>query len=291
MRLFVFGLGYTAQHFVRFVGSHFSHVAGTVRSSDKADRLRHDGLSAHALDASGDKLAFDVAAADAILISAGPDENGDPFLHRFEPVIAQAKRARWIGYFSTTGVYGNQDGAWTDEAVTPAPANSRNRRRVAAEQNWLSFGANAGIPAHVFRLSGIYGPGRNPLVNLARGSAHRIIKPGQVFNRVHVDDIAATLLASMAKPNPGAIYNVSDDEPSPPQDVVEFAAAIVGVEPPEAVPFEAAQMSPMAREFYGESKRISNRRIKQELGVELRYPTYREGIRALYDAGEFSQAA
>jgi nucleoside-diphosphate-sugar epimerase len=291
MRLFVFGIGYTAQAFIRSQG--WAHVAGTVRSGDKAARLAEQGIRAHPLadltDASA--LAQDIRSADAILISAPPDAEGDPTLLRSRDAIAAAPNLAWIGYLSTTGVYGDRGGAWVDEATPATPQSAQSQQRLAAEQAWLAFGRETGRPVHIFRLTGIYGPGRNALVNLTRGTAQRIVKPGQVFNRIHVDDIAATLAASLRRPRPGAVYNVSDDEPAPPQDVVAYAAKLAGVEPPAEVPFEKAEMRPMARSFYAENKRIANHLIKEELGVKLRYPTYREGIAALHAAGEGAQVA
>lgn len=291
MRLFVFGLGYSAEALVREEGTAWSRIAGTVRSPDKAERLKHEGIAAFPLegDACEADLADEIRGADVILASAPPGPEGDPALARFGAVLAKARPA-WIGYLSTTGVYGDHGGAWIDE-TTPATSQLRSAaQRREAEEAWLEQGRRLGSPAHVFRLTGIYGPGRNALVNLARGMAHRVVKPGHVFNRIHVDDIAGALSASIARPRADAIYNVADDEPAPPQDVVAYAAALAGIAPPPAVPFEEARLSPMARSFYAESKRVSNRLIKDELGVRLRYPTYREGLRALYEAGEFSQA-
>lgn len=291
MRLFVFGIGYTAQAFIR--SRDWTRVAGTVRQTDKAARLNERGIRAYALSELADAPALeaDIRSAEAILVSAPPDADGDPTLSRFRDAIAAAPNLAWIGYLSTTGVYGDRGGDWVDETTPATPQSDQSRRRLAAEQAWLAFGQETGKPVHVFRLTGIYGPGRNALANLARGAAQRILKPGQVFNRIHVDDIAATLLASLRRPRPGAVYNVSDDEPAPPQDVVAYAAALLGVEPPPEIPFETAEMSPMARSFYAENKRIANRLIREELGVMLRYPTYREGIAALHASGEGAQVA
>jgi nucleoside-diphosphate-sugar epimerase len=288
MRLFVFGIGYSAQACIR--SGPWTHVSGTVRQGDKARRLSAEGITAYPLsEPDPSALAEDIRSANAILVSAPPDAGGDPTLPRFRDCIASARNLAWIGYLSTTGVYGDQGGAWVDETTPPAPQTRQSRLRFAAEQSWLDFGRETGAPVHVFRLTGIYGSGRNALANLARGTAQRIVKPGQVFNRIHVDDIAATLLASLRRPRPGAIYNVSDDEPAPPQDVVTYAAQIAGIAPPPEIPFETAAMSPMARGFYMENKRISNRLIKDELGVRLLYPTYRDGLRALHAAGEGAQ--
>jgi nucleoside-diphosphate-sugar epimerase len=287
MRLFVFGLGYTALALAQDFGSNFTRIGGTVRSGAKAETLAHQRIQAHALDQDADgPIRGDIAMADSVLVSVPPDAAGDPVLARFSDAIASAPRLTWIGYLSTTAIYGDHGGAWVDEGTPPIPANERSRRRRLAELEWLELGRRSGKAVHLFRLSGIYGPGRNALVNVADGSARRLVKQGQVFNRIHVDDIAAVLTASMARPRAGAIYNVSDDEPAPPQDVVAFASLLAGVEPPPEVPFGAATLSPLAAGFYAENKRVSNRLIRTELGVRLRYPTYREGLEALRLAGE-----
>ncbi|MBZ6076701.1 SDR family oxidoreductase [Microvirga puerhi] len=291
MRLFVFGLGYTARAFIRS-SLPWSRIAGTVRQSDKADRLAKEGIVAFPLDAADSgQLAEEIRRADALLVSAPPAIDGDPLLARFRDAVAGAPRLAWIGYLSTTGVYGDRGGAWTDETAPAQPQSPSSQSRRAAEQGWLALGEMTGKPSHIFRLSGIYGPGRNALSNLARGAAQRIVKPGQVFNRIHVDDIASILVASLGCPRAGAIYNVGDDEPAPPQDVVTYAAALAGIAPPPEIPFDEADLSPMARSFYAENKRIVNRLVKDELRIRLRYPTYREGLEALYEAGEFAQAA
>lgn len=215
-----------------------------------------------------------------------PGETGDPVLAAHGECIAGlGPRLRWLAYLSTTGVYGDRGGAWVDETTPLRPTSERGCRRLAAEEAWRALADRAHLPLHVFRLAGIYGPGRNPLRSVIDGTAKRIVKTGQVFSRIHVEDIAAVLDASIARPNPGAAYNVCDDEPAPPQEVVLFAAGLLGRAPPPEVDFETADLTPMARSFYAESKRVSNRRIREELGVRLAYPTYREGLRALL-AGE-----
>ncbi|MGO4706061.1 SDR family oxidoreductase [Microvirga sp. 2MCAF38] len=291
MNLFVFGLGFSAQTLIRHHGAEFSRVAGTVREQDKAERLKKTGIHAYALSDPNLDLDAEIAQADAILISTPPDADGDPILKRFSEGIANAKRARWIGYLSTTGVYGDHGGAWIDEAAATVPASRHSVQRLVAENAWLDIGRRNNTPTHVFRITGIYGPGRNALVDLARGKARRIDKPGQVFNRIHVEDIAAVLAASLKQPRQGAIYNVADDEPAPASDVVAYAARLAGIEPPSLISFDKADLTPTARSFYSESKRISNKLIKTELGVKLAYPTYREGLQALYATGEFVQAA
>ncbi|MDF2813265.1 MAG: NAD(P)-dependent oxidoreductase, partial [Microvirga sp.] len=232
----------------------------------------------------------EIRRADAILVSTPPADGADPAYARYASLIEEAGRKAWLGYLSTTGVYGDQAGGWVDETVPPDPRNGRSSRRVEAERSWLELGARSRVTVAIFRLAGIYGPGRNAFVSLARGTAQRIIKPGQVSNRIHVEDIAGVLAASMARPRSAAIYNVSDDEPAPPQDIIAYAAKLAGIPVPPDVPFERAELSPMSQSFYAENKRISNRLIREELGVRLHYPTYREGLEALYTNGEYDQA-
>ena len=287
MNLFVFGLGYSAIHFARTYRDRFSGLAGTVTSQDKADALALEGIEARvfAPEQVDPAIVDDLQAADALLVSIPPDD-GDPVLAHFAGVIASAPRLSWIGYLSTIGVYGDHGGAWIDEATPPNPVSDRSKERLAAENAWRDLGARSGKAVHIFRIAGIYGPGRNALRQLADGTARRIVKPGQVFNRIHVEDIAAVLMASIEHPRAGAVYNLADDEPAPAQDVVAYAADLAGVPPPPEVPFEEARLGPMAASFYGESKRVSNRLIKDELAVRLRHPTYREGLKALRAAGE-----
>ena len=282
MKLVVFGLGFTSEAFLRFAEGRFTSVVATVRSAEKAARKTKPGCEVLVFNeqSADTRLSEALSEADAVLISVGPDEAGDPVLRRFAGEIERSNSIRWIGYLSTIGVYGDADGGWVDETVAPNPSHARTQRRVEVEQEWLALGARSGKTTQIFRLAGIYGPGRNPILNLDQ-RAQRVIKKGQVFNRIHVDDIAQVLLASMDKPRQGAVYNVSDNEPAPPQDVLLFAAQVMGREPPPEVPFEQAVMSDMARSFYADNKRVSNRLIREELGVELRYPTYREGVAAL----------
>ena len=231
-----------------------------------------------------DAIARDLASSDAVLVSIPPGAAGDPVLAAFGETIAAAPHLRWIGYLSTIGVYGDHAGGWVDEATPPRPVSARSRERVAAEEAWASLGRASGKAVQVFRLAGIYGPGRSALDKLADGTAKRLVKPGQVFNRIHVDDIAAVLAASLDRPRAGAIYNVTDDEPAAAQDVVAHAAELAGVPPPPEIPFEEAELTPMARSFYGENKRVRNALIRDELGVRLAYPTYREGLAAIIHA-------
>ncbi|WP_339952030.1 SDR family oxidoreductase [uncultured Albimonas sp.] len=274
------GHGYSARRLARDLLAEGWRVIGTTRSEQKAETIRAEGAEALVWPADDADLAPLLAQASHLLISAGPDAEGDPVLRAAGAQIAAAKPA-WVGYLSTTGVYGDRGGAWIDESSPRTPSSRRGAWRVAAEDAWLGLHASAGLPVHVFRLAGIYGPGRGPFEKVRQGAARRVIKEGQVFSRIHVDDIAATLRASMARPNPGAAYNVNDDLPAPPEDVIAHAAELLGLPIPPAVPFEEAEMTPMARSFYSESKRTSNARIREELGVELAFPSYREGLAAL----------
>ena len=215
-----------------------------------------------------------------LLISAPPDAIGDAALDCCASAIAAHKGIEWAGYLSTTGVYGDTGGEWVSEASWLRPAGERQKRRMLAERGWLDLYRQRGLPLHVFRLSGIYGPGRSAIDNLRDGSAKRIDKPGHVFCRIHVDDIGETLLASMARPNPGGVYNVADDEPAPQHEVVAYAAGLLGVAPPPLIPFAEAKLSEMAASFYADCRRVKNARIKEKLGVKLRHPDYRSGLAA-----------
>jgi nucleoside-diphosphate-sugar epimerase len=281
-RLFCFGLGYTALALARALAAEGWQIAGTTRDPDKQARLEQEGIEVYAFerDRPLEQAAQALAGTTHLLTSIAPDEGGDPVLGHHARDLRCATIA-WAGYLGTTGVYGDREGDWASEADPVAPTMPRTVRRARAEGHWLA----SGLPTHLFRLAGIYGPGpgRSALAAVRAGTARRIVKPGQVFCRIHVDDIVQVLRASMARPNPGAIYNVADDEPAPPQDVVTFACALLGVEPPPETPFDAAELSPMARSFYSDSRRICNARIREELGVRLRYPSYREGLRALLD--------
>ena len=288
MNILILGLGYSAGFFARAALAKGWEVTGTVRSAEKAAELSRQGIRTLVFGgfAVSSALAKAVAEADAVLVSVQPAEDGDPALGPLRAALMAAPNLRWIGYLSTIGVYGDQDGAWIDEATPPAPTNARTRQRVEIEEAWLELGRDSGRPVQIFRLSGIYGPGRNAITKLRASTANRLIKPGQVFNRIHVDDIAGVLMASLAQPRNGAIYNVTDDEPGPPQDVITFAAELTDLEPPPEIPFEQAKLTPMAASFYGESKRVSNALVKREFGYAFRYPTYREALRALAEAGE-----
>jgi len=285
--LFAFGFGSTASVLASRLQGKGCHVSGTCRTPEKAEAIRAQGVDAYLFD--GDKkVDRDVLdGVTHILLSVPPGADGDPVLRLMQDEIAcQRATLQWIGYLSTTGVYGDRAGDLVDETMEMAPTSGRGRRRQAAEEAWFALGREITVPVQTFRLAGIYGPDRNQIVSLRAGKARRIVKPGHVFSRIHVEDIASGLEASIARPNAGAAYNVCDDEAAPPQDVVAFAAELIGMTPPPEVPFEDADLSPMARSFYAESKRVSNKRIKEELGVELRFPTYREGLRAIANAGD-----
>jgi nucleoside-diphosphate-sugar epimerase len=280
-KLFCFGLGYSAQVLAQRLSALGWIITGTSRDGN-GGTLPFDRQ--HPLRGPGEEMA----GTSHLLLSVPPDGDGDPVLASHGDDIAKLKDLRWLGYLSTTGVYGDHGGGWVDEATPTAPAGQLNRRsqwRVAAEQAWLEWAAGLGLPMHIFRLAGIYGPGRSALDNLRQGKARRIIKPGHVFSRIHVDDLATVLQASMAHPNPGAIYNVCDDEAAPPQDVIAHAAQLLGQTVPPDVPYDAADLSPMAASFYKDNKRVRNDRIKRELGVRLRYPNYRVGLAALLARG------
>ncbi|EAR52916.1 hypothetical protein OG2516_10651 [Oceanicola granulosus HTCC2516] len=269
------GHGYSAAALARLLMPRGWRVIGTTRSPEKAERLAADGVEPVLFP--GTDLAPHLAAATHLLASAAPGDDGDPFLAALD--LAD-QTFDWVGYLSTTGVYGDRAGGWVDETSELAPSTRRGRQRVAAEQAWRE----TGLPLHVFRLAGIYGPGRGPFAKVRGGTARRIVKPGQVFSRIHVDDIAQVLAASIARPNPGAVYNVCDDDPAPPQDVIAEAARLLGLPLPPEEDFETAEMTPMARSFYAESKKVRNDRIRDELGVALHYPDYRSGLRALLAA-------
>lgn len=276
--LLSFGHGYSAQALTQFLPDDWT-VIGTTRSADKAKRLLADGVDPRVWPGADLRPALDRATH--LLISAAPNEDGDPVLqHLHDEILSRAETFEWVGYLSTTGVYGDHNGDWVDEDAPLTPATKRGQLRVKAETEWRAMG----LPLHIFRLAGIYGPGRGPFAKVRNGTARRIIKEGQVFSRTHVDDIAQVIWASINRPNPGAAYNVCDDDPAPPEDVIAYAAKLLNLPIPPAEDFETAEMTPMARSFYAESKKVKNDRIKDELGVILKYPDYRSGLDALLAA-------
>ena len=283
--LLAFGLGFSARCYVETFGARWDRVIGTVRETGenahpptpgRVEILPFDGAQPRA------ELRAALGETDALLISIPPVGGLDPTLRCLGDNIATSRRIRSIVYLSTVGVYGDHDGVEVDETTPPRPVSDRSRARLAAEQAWSEIGAQSAIPVALLRLAGIYGPGRNTLVGLREGTARRVVKPGQVFNRVHVADVARAIDAAFVRRASGP-FNVCDDEPCPPQDVVAFAAELLGLPAPPEQSFAAirASLSPMARSFYGENKRVRNDRLKRELGVELKYPTYRDGLRAL----------
>lgn len=283
VRLFVFGLGYSANRFIAQHGGQFTGIAGTVRTAGKSAALaptRDIETLVFNPDVTDPRIADHLANADALLVSIPPGADGDPVLQAFGAQIA-ASGVRRIVYLSSVGVYGDHQGAWIDETA-PVHGKGRRKARIDAEDAWRAV---AGNRTTILRIAGIYGPGRNALENLKAGKAHRIVKPGQVFNRIHADDITAAIAAAFEHPQTG-IWNLCDDEPAPPQDVVTFAASLMGMTPPPEQNFDDAEMSPMARSFYASNNRISNARLKRELGVKLAFPTYREGLTALWQQRE-----
>ena len=282
MKMLVFGHGYSAGFLTPLLTARGWQVTGTTR--DDPDRVAAAGAVPLLWPGSEDALRTAIAQADAILVSTAPGPDGDPVLAAFRDDLARA-RPRWLGYLSTTGVYGDRDGGWVDEDSVLDGSGPRGQARIAAKGAWQDLARAQGLPLHIFRLAGIYGPGRGPFQKVRDGTARRIIKPGQVFSRIHVEDIAQVLLASIDAPDPIGIYNVCDDDPAPPQDVIAHAATLLGLPLPPAVPFDQADMTPMARSFYGDSKRVRNDRIKRDLGVTLHYPDYRTGLAALLAQG------
>ena len=273
--LLCFGFGFTAEHLAKILPRDEWRISGTARTVDGVAHMASVGVNGFAFDRL-DEIPADITH---ILCSIPPNEQGCPAALKFRSQLQRP--LQWTAYLSTTGVYGNHDGGWVNEETPLTPSSARARRRVLAEQQWQEFGA------HIFRLPGIYGPGRSQLDSVKDGTARRIIKPNQIFSRIHVEDIASILAASIAKPHAHRVYNVADDEPCPPQDVVAYAAQLLGVAAPPEIKFEEANLSPMARSFYDESKRVSNERIKSELGVKLKYPNYRDGLKAILESHHF----
>lgn len=267
--LLIFGHGYTGSRFGNFMRAKGWDVTGTTR----------EGADGH-IKWPGESMDQAIENATHLLICIAPDIDGDPVLEKLRNQIAYGK-FDWVGYLSTTGVYGDHGGGWVDEKTPLDPATMRGRHREIAEMQWRGLHYSHNLPVHIFRLAGIYGPGRGPFTKVKNGTARRIIKPDQVFSRAHVDDIVQVLYASINAPNPFRIYNVCDDDPAPPQDVIAEAARLLNLPIPPAIPYDTAELTPMARSFYAESKKVSNDRIKTELGVKLIHPDYRAGLKAL----------
>jgi nucleoside-diphosphate-sugar epimerase len=286
MGVFFFGMGYSSLATARAIHRNMDPdipVSGTSRTADTVEQLADTDYRMHIFDGQspGRTLVEDLLRATHVVLSIPPDEHGDPAFNLHRQTLDAAPNLEWLGYFSTVGVYGDFNGQWIDETVATRPINARSRTRVEVEEQWRDYAKQRGVPLLILRLAGIYGPGRSAFDKLRDNTARRIVKPGQVFNRIHVDDIGrVTQLA--AQRTLGGTYNLSDDEPAPPQDLVTYAARLMGVPPPPEVPFAEAEMTEMARSFYSDNKRVSNKAIKSALGIDLLYPTYREGLEAIW---------
>lgn len=280
-KLFCFGYGYTCDYLAHELMSRGGwSIGGTTRDPDKRAFLRSRGVKAHLFDYEhplGDPY-FILDGTTHLLISTPPDDIGDPTFAMHAADIIRIPTLKWVGYLSTTGVYGDRDGGVVDEYSEIRPNSKRGSRRVRAEEEWLSLLQSYGLPVHIFRLAGIYGPGRSALDSVRAGVARRIDKPGQAFNRIHVEDIVQVLMASFARPRPGAIYNLADDDPEPSHEVIRYACELLDIVPPRLIPYDEADMAPIARSFYQDNKRIKNDLIKEELGIVLKYPNFREGL-------------
>lgn len=284
MRIFLIGAGYSAQYFAQKMQPHAQVIYGTSRSPEKFDHLKQNNIEPllFAPDALDPHFAEHLKNATHIVISAAPSKDGDPALAHVKQALATPdNKIEWIGYLSTVGVYGDHQGALIDETASCNPSAQRSTERIEAEKQWLALGDEQQIPVAILRLSGIYGPDRNAFVNLERGTARRIIKKDQIFNRIHVEDIAGAL-KHLSTQKIAGIFNITDNEPAPPQDVVTFAATLMGVTPPDEIAFETAEMTPMARSFYGENKRVSNKKIT-ETGYQFIYPNYRTAFTTMWE--------
>lgn len=281
-RLFCFGYGYTASFLAEKLLPHGWTVAGTTTDKDKRDFLRQSGVDAYLFDTRrglpDPHQAF--AGVTHVLLSIPPGAEGDPAFQIHGPDLCEIPTLEWAGYLSSTGVYGNRNGEWVDEASMPAPDSRRGSVRLKAEQQWQSLRLNDGFPLHTFRIAGIYGPGRSVIEAVRAGTAQRIEKPGHVFNRIHVEDIVQALIASINRPSPGAIYNLADDHPAGSAEVITFACNLLGIAPPPVISYDQAELAPIVRSFYKDNKRVKNDRLKTDLGVSLLYPDYRSGLQA-----------
>lgn len=286
MGVFFFGMGYSSRATARALHQLRDPdipIAGTTRSAEGAEAYADSNYRIHVFDGEvpGATLGEDLRQATHVILSIPPDERGDPALNLHRADLDAAPNLQWIGYFSTVGVYGDFGGQWIDETAATHPLNIRSKQRVEAEQAWRDYAEQRGVPLFIERLAGIYGPGRSAFDKLREGTARRIVKRDQVFNRIHVEDIGRiTALAALQKLE--GTYNLTDTEPAPPQDLVTYAAQKMGVAPPPDVPFETAAMTEMARSFYSDNKRVSSQRILAALNTTLKYPTYREGLDAIW---------
>ena len=287
MHAFFFGLGFSSRAALAQlrIGARAVDVSGTVRAADKAEMLSRSGVDAHVFNgaAPGATLGASLHQASHVIFSIAPGADGDPALLHHRADLDAAANLQWLCYYSTVGVYGDFNGAWIDESAPLVPRNERSDRRVLAEQAWRDYAAQRGVPLAILRLAGIYGPGRSTFDKLRDGTSRRVVKAGQVFNRIHVEDIGRVTARAAAARLDGT-FNLADDEPAPPQDVIVHAAAMLGIEPPPELPYETAAMTPMQRSFYADNKRVSNAAIKRALGIELLYPTYREGLAAIFES-------
>ncbi len=292
-KLFCFGYGYSCDYLgyaLQRAGGW--EVAGTTRDTEKRALMRERGIKSFLFDyekpLNDPKLFLD--GVTHLLISTPPNDTGDPAFVMHEDDIAQLQSLEWIGYLSSTAVYGDHGGGWVDESTELQPSSKRGSRRAKAEGQWMSLYKACGLPVHIFRLAGIYGPGRSALDSVRAGVARRIDKPGHAFSRIHVDDIVQVLMASMLNHAPGSIYNLADDNAAPSHEVIKYACEMLGLNVPPLIPFAEADMAPIARSFYSDNKRIHNDKIKQELGVTLRYPDYRSGLQACLESEQQAQA-
>ncbi|MCF8496439.1 MAG: SDR family oxidoreductase [Alphaproteobacteria bacterium] len=290
-RLFCFGYGYTCDYLGHdLLKDPQWSVAGTTRSREKADAMRARGVEPHIFDYEHPLPDPVPALANTthLLISTPPDDEGDPAFLMHADEVARISTLKWVGYLSTTAIYGNRDGGWVDETSEPRPIAKRGSRRLKAEGQWLSLLKASGLPVHIFRLAGIYGPGRSALDSVRAGVARRIDKPGHAFSRIHVEDIVQVLRASMDAPRPGETYNVCDDDPVPSHMVISYACELLGRIPPPLLPFKEADLAPITRSFYADNKRVSNAKIKESLGIQLKYPDYRQGLKACLEAEDYA---
>ncbi|MCK6417664.1 MAG: SDR family oxidoreductase [Alphaproteobacteria bacterium] len=293
-KLFCFGYGYTCDYLGYALAQHDRDwvLAGTTRDSEKRMALRARGITAHIFDYEH-PLADPYHALEGtthLLISTPPDDAGDPSFNMHAEDVLQISTLRWLGYLSTTSVYGDRDGGIVDETSELRPTSKRGSRRMEAEQQWLSLCHSHGLPVHIFRLAGIYGPGRSALDSVRAGVARRISKPGHAFGRVHVEDIVQTLMASFTRPQAGQVYNVVDDIPAPSHEVIEYACQLLGKPVPPLVNFEDANLAPITRSFYMDNRHTLNNKIKTELGVSLKYPNFRAGLEGCLAAEDYALA-
>lgn len=279
--LFCFGYGYSCDYLGQALQAEGWRVAGTTRDAEKLDLMRGNGIDSYLFDydAPLDDMHHVFRDVTHLLISTPPDDRGDPTFIMHGEDVREFSNLQWIGYLSTTGVYGDRTGGWVDETSELRPNTKRGSRRLLSERQWLSLYEESGLPVHVFRLAGIYGPGRSALDSVRAGIARRIDKPGHAFSRIHVEDIVQVLMASMAQPHPGAAYNLADDRAAPSHEVIEYACHLLGITPPPLLPYDEADMAPIARSFYADNKRVSNEKIKRELGVRLKFPDFKAGLR------------